>query len=78
MTLVPEVTLARERALCYACLAMVTDYDVWADRPVATKDIIGVMRANGEKMRRVLSKLLPRLGGPSQCDCRKALEDAGV
>lgn len=33
MTLVPEVTLARERALCYVCLAMVTDYDVWAERP---------------------------------------------
>ncbi|MCI4348949.1 MAG: S-methyl-5'-thioadenosine phosphorylase, partial [Thermoplasmata archaeon] len=35
MTLVPEATLARERALCYACLAMVTDFDVWAERPVA-------------------------------------------
>jgi 5'-methylthioadenosine phosphorylase len=78
MTLVPEVTLARERALCYACLAMVTDYDVWADRPVETKDILEVMRANGARMRRVLSKLLPRLAVPPECTCRQALDTASV
>ncbi|MGH2639652.1 MAG: S-methyl-5'-thioadenosine phosphorylase [Rhabdochlamydiaceae bacterium] len=35
MTLYPECTLAREAEICYACLAMVTDYDVWADSPVS-------------------------------------------
>lgn len=78
MTLVPEVTLARERALCYACLAMVTDYDVWADRPVETKEIIEVMRANSEKMGRVLGSLLPRLATVPECACARALDDAGV
>jgi 5'-methylthioadenosine phosphorylase len=78
MTLVPEVTLARERALCYACLAMVTDYDVWADRPVETKEIIEVMRANSEKMGRLLSTLLPRLAAVPECACARALDDAGV
>ena len=78
MTLVPEVTLARERALCYACLAMVTDYDVWADRPVETKEIIEVMRANSERMGGVLSKLLPRLATVPDCACAHALDDAGV
>jgi len=78
MTLVPEVTLARERALCYACLAMVTDYDVWADRPVETKEILEVMRANSEKMGRILSQLVPRLAAVPDCACARSLDDAGV
>jgi 5'-methylthioadenosine phosphorylase len=78
MTLVPEVTLARERGICYVCLAMVTDYDVWADRPVETKEILETMHANAEKMGRVLADLLPRLGTVPQCSCARALDDAGV
>jgi 5'-methylthioadenosine phosphorylase len=78
MTLVPEVTLARERALCYACLAMVTDYDVWADRPVETKEILETMHRNADRMQRVLVALLPRIAGPRTCGCAKALDDAGV
>jgi 5'-methylthioadenosine phosphorylase len=78
MTLVPEVTLARERALCYACLAMVTDFDVWAARPVETREIVRVMRENAEKMLRVLDRLLPRLAEPPTCACARALDDAVV
>jgi 5'-methylthioadenosine phosphorylase len=78
MTLVPEVTLARERALCYSCLAMVTDFDVWAERPVEIREIIEVMRANSEKMGRVLEKLIPRLAAVPECTCARALDEAGV
>jgi 5'-methylthioadenosine phosphorylase len=78
MTLVPEVTLARERALCYACLAMVTDYDVWADRPVETKEILETMHRNADRMHRVLAALLPRVAAPPTCGCAHALDDAGV
>lgn len=78
MTLVPEVTLARERALCYACLAMVTDYDVWADRPVDAKEIGEVMRRNSERMERLLTALLPRLAHAPTCRCARALDDAAV
>ncbi|HKN07127.1 MAG TPA: S-methyl-5'-thioadenosine phosphorylase [Thermoplasmata archaeon] len=78
MTLVPEVTLARERALCYACLAMVTDYDVWAERPVEVKEIIETMHKNADRMHRILAALLPRLAGPPTCSCANALEEAGV
>jgi 5'-methylthioadenosine phosphorylase len=78
MTLVPEVTLARERAVCYACLAMVTDFDVWADRPVETREILETMRRNADRMTRVLGRLLPRLGGPAGCACATALDAAGV
>ncbi len=78
MTLVPEVTLARERAVCYLCLAMVTDFDVWAARPVELAEILDTMRRNGERMNRILGRLLPRLGAVPSCACARALDDAGV
>jgi 5'-methylthioadenosine phosphorylase len=78
MTLVPEVTLARERALCYLCLAMVTDYDVWAERPVEAKEILETMQRNVERMGRLLGRLLPRFGTPPTCSCARALDSAGV
>ncbi len=78
MTLVPEVTLARERAICYACLAMVTDFDVWADRPVEVKEIVETMHRNTDRMHRLLEALLPRLAHPPTCRCAHALDDAAV
>ncbi|MGB6500677.1 MAG: S-methyl-5'-thioadenosine phosphorylase [Thermoplasmata archaeon] len=78
MTLVPEVTLARERALCYLCLAMVTDYDVWADRPVDTREILETMHRNADRMGKILGALIPRLAAVPDCSCRSALESAGV
>ena len=78
MTLVPEVTLARERALCYACLAMVTDFDVWAERPVEAKEIVETMHRNADRMGRLLTRLLPTLGGVPTCTCARALDEAGL
>jgi 5'-methylthioadenosine phosphorylase len=78
MTLVPEVTLARERAVCYVCLAMVTDFDVWAERPVDAHEIVTVMQSNVARMRKVLAALLPRLVGPRGCSCSHALDTAGI
>ena len=78
MTLVPEVTLARERALCYVCLAMVTDFDVWAERPVETREIVETMHRNVAQMGRILAKLLPRAADPAKCSCAHALDEAGV
>ena len=78
MTLVPEVTLARERALCYACLAMVTDFDVWADKPVDASEIVSTMTRNTERMGRLLRELLPALAREPRCACAHALDLAGV
>jgi 5'-methylthioadenosine phosphorylase len=78
MTLVPEVTLARERAICYACLAMVTDYDVWADRPVEASEIVAVMQRNSFRMGQLLTRLIPRLASVPTCRCARALDDAVV
>ncbi|HYA58208.1 MAG TPA: S-methyl-5'-thioadenosine phosphorylase [Thermoplasmata archaeon] len=78
MTLVPEVTLARERALCYVALAMVTDFDVWADRPVEAREIVTTMQRNVDRMRKVLAVLLPKAGAAPTCSCANALDQAGV
>jgi 5'-methylthioadenosine phosphorylase len=78
MTLVPEVTLARERALCYVCLAMVTDFDVWADRPVEAQEIATTMRTNAAHVRAVLGALVPTIRGPRGCPCPNALDAAGL
>lgn len=78
MTLVPEVTLARERGMCYVCLAMVTDFDVWADKPVEAKDIVETMARNVDRMHTVLSRLLPTVAGAKRCECERALDGAGL
>jgi 5'-methylthioadenosine phosphorylase len=78
MTLVPEVTLARERGVCYLCLAMVTDFDVWAERPVETSDIIATMRANAARMQTVLRPLMPRVATAPTCSCASSLDRAAV
>jgi 5'-methylthioadenosine phosphorylase len=78
MTLVPEVTLARERGLCYVCLAMVTDFDVWADHPVEAREIVETMNRNVDRMHSVLRELLPTIPGPKSCACERALDDAGL
>ena len=79
MTLVPEVNLACEAQLCYATLALVTDYDVWAERPVTAEEVIRVMKENTEKAKKILYEVIPRIPeqpDPNQCSCCRALETA--
>jgi 5'-methylthioadenosine phosphorylase len=78
MTLVPEVTLARERGICYVCLAMVTDYDVWSEKPVDAADVVRVMNENSSRMGGVLQRLLPSLRQPTSCECPQALANAVI
>ncbi len=81
MTNMPEAKLAREAELCYATVAMVTDFDCWhPDHDhVQVSDVIAVMRANSDKARRLLSHVIPKIGAhaatcPHGCD--RALEHA--
>ena len=81
MTLVPEVNLACEAQLCYATLAMITDYDVWAERPVTAVEVEKVMKQNVERAREILYRVIPQLQGdpePGRCSCCRALEHAVV
>jgi len=79
MTLVPEVNLACEAQICYATIALVTDYDVWADKPVTAEEVTRVMKENTERARRLLYELIPRLPeapNPARCSCCRSLETA--
>jgi 5'-methylthioadenosine phosphorylase len=59
MTNMPEAKLAREAEICYATVAMVTDFDCWhPDHDVVTvQDIIKVLMANAEKAKRLVARL---------------------
>jgi 5'-methylthioadenosine phosphorylase len=59
MTNMPEAKLAREAEICYATVAMVTDYDCWHDDHAAVDvaSIIAVMQSNTEKAQRLVTNL---------------------
>jgi len=76
MTLVPECQLAREAQICYASISTVTDYDVWADKPVTAKEVIATLSKNVEKTKKVLTELIDKIPKTRSCSCAKALEEA--
>jgi 5'-methylthioadenosine phosphorylase len=81
MTNMPEAKLAREAELCYASVAMVTDYDCWhPDHDHVTVDaVIKVLHENAAKGRRLVSAVAPLLAGRNAvCDrgCHRALDYA--
>ena len=76
MTLVPECQLAREAQICYASISSVTDYDVWADRPVTAKEVVATMSANAEKIRSLLAGAVAGVPAGRGCGCAGALADA--
>jgi len=76
MTLVPECQLAREAQMCYASISTVTDYDVWADKPVTAKEVIETLSKNVEKTKKVLTELIDKIPKTRSCSCAKALEEA--
>ena len=78
MTLVPECVLAREAELCYASISAITDYDSWKTHPVSTDEVISVMMANVEKVKKVLVETIANLPQKRECDCQFALRNACV
>jgi len=81
MTNMPEAKLAREAEICYATIAMVTDFDCWhPDHDAVTvQDIIKVITANAEKAKRLVARLardFPRDHEPCPIGSDRALDDA--
>jgi len=81
MTNMPEAKLAREAEMCYATVAMVTDYDCWhPDHDHVTVDaIIGVLMSNADKARALVKAAAPKLAGridTCHAGCHTALETA--
>ncbi|HTH97814.1 MAG TPA: S-methyl-5'-thioadenosine phosphorylase [Stellaceae bacterium] len=81
MTNMPEAKLAREAEICYATVAMVTDYDCWhPDHDHVTVDqIIAVLNSNADRARALVKQVVPHLGrheGPCHAGCQTALDYA--
>ncbi len=78
MTLVPECVLAREMEICYLNIATVTDYDVWADKPVSTQEVIDTLKRNAENVKRLIRAIIPSIPEERRCICKDALRDAKI
>ncbi len=77
MTNLPEGKLAREAEICYATIALVTDYDVWKEgEDVNVEQVLGNIKANVENVKGLIKMLVPRLERERKCGCATALAGA--
>jgi len=80
MTNIPEAKLAREAEMCYATLALVTDYDCWheTEEAVSVGAILSIMHKNVETAKSVLQHALEQTKDLGTCSCHTALEHAVI
>ncbi len=83
MTMYPELILARELEICYANIAIVTDYDTGLKedpsiKPVNIKDALSVFKKNNEKIKRLIFDMVPRIPRERRCICANAMEGAEI
>ncbi len=78
MTLYPECMLAKELQLCYASVAMITDYDVWAEKPVSVAEIKETMSKNAANFKELILASVPKVPKMRGCTCAHSLDEALV
>ncbi len=79
MTTSPEAFLAREAEMCYACMAHITDYDVWhaTEEPVSVEALLATLAANAQLAQNALRMAVVRLAQEERsCACSSALANA--
>lgn len=78
MTNLPEARLAREAELCYATLALVTDYDCWhaSEEDVDIASVLAVLQRNVTLAQEIIGRAVPHLQGERTCPCSQALKQA--
>ena len=78
MTNLQEAKLAREAEICYATLAMVTDYDCWheEEEAVSVEAIIRNLMKNAALAKKVIQAVIPKIKGARTCICANALQFA--
>jgi 5'-methylthioadenosine phosphorylase len=78
MTNAQEVKLAREAEICYATLAMVTDYDCWRpeETPVTVEEVVARLNDNASMAHAILARIAGRLKMERACPCATALKNA--
>ena len=78
MTNMPEAKLARESEICYATLALSTDYDCWHEEhdDVTVEDIIETLQKNVEMAKKIIKNVVGIIPEQKKCDCSTALSNA--
>jgi 5'-methylthioadenosine phosphorylase len=78
MTSIPEAKLAREAEICYATLALSTDYDCWhrTEEEVSVEAVIQLIAQNVSTSRKTIEGLCRRFPPGGSCKCQQALDGA--
>lgn len=78
MTNMPEAKLAREAELCYATVALVTDYDCWheTEEAVTVEAVLATLHRNVALAKEILRVVMPSFADPINCACHRALDNA--
>ena len=79
MSTVPEVVLAREAGICYASVAMSTDYDCFLEgRHVTIDEVLAVFKQNAEKVKKLIMETIPKIKDNPDCKCRQDIKSAVI
>ena len=78
MTNLQEAKLSREAEICYATMALVTDYDVWheTEGDVSVEKVVAILHKNVATAKAIIRRVLPMIQGDRSCVCAHALKDA--
>lgn len=78
MTTLQEAKLAREAEICYAAMAMVTDYDCWREdsEPVSVETVVSNLSKNASLAKAIIKDLIPKIVQPRECLCADSLKGA--
>jgi len=78
MTALPEARLAREAEMCYATLAVVTDYDVWhaEEQAVSVELVVANLLKNVQVAKEVIKRAVALVPAERDCPCATALQNA--
>lgn len=74
MTNLQEAKLAREAEICYATIALATDYDCWHKEVVTVEQVIATMSANINNSKSAIRAAIPRIKMERTCGCKDALK----
>jgi len=80
MTNITEAKLAREAEICYASIALCTDYDSWRDscESVNIEEVLEVMRKNNENCQKIIKAAALKLPSRRSCACGEAMKNAVI
>ncbi|MFQ5465512.1 MAG: S-methyl-5'-thioadenosine phosphorylase [Thermodesulfobacteriota bacterium] len=80
MTNIPEAKLAREAEICYATIALATDYDCWhvTEESVSVEMILETLKANVKMAKEIIRAAAPAVDGQRSCGCADAMKYAVI